>query len=121
MLRTPALLALALCLSGCAYRYTDGDGVTHTIGLVHVRSKAMIVGDAEARAEQVRTIGVSVLNTSSQKGLTIGYLDASSLEVLRENAAGEISFPDGSLSNFEYRNPTDPESNANDSEDTSDR
>jgi len=100
--RTVAILGLILCATtGCAIHYYDlTTGTEHIWGIGHMAMKASAPREG-LRAVVVGTdvFGLTGGNVGGQGYLTIGWERRRQIEVLDENTAIRLEWPDGDFFN----------------------
>lgn len=85
-------IPVCLVIAGCSFQYIDKEGSRHVIGLSHTIMKEARADRSEVVAQEVLTIGMSVLKLPEHSGVSIGYTKNFTIQVSSMDEAGELSF-----------------------------
>ena len=97
-------VSIFFLLSGCSYQYVDKKTqARHVIGFAHIVSKEVKEEDKEVIMQQVTTLGASFLNLPERSGLSLGYTRNFTVQVFKDDIAGEVSVDLNNPSDMTYK------------------
>lgn len=99
-------LGFVICLPflyACSLQYVDMHGARHVWGFTHTVVKEAREARSEVVAQQVSTIGVSMLSLPEHSGFSVGYTRNFSIQISSVVEGGEFSFSPEDPTNFQYQ------------------
>ncbi len=99
-------LGFIICLpflSACSLQYVDMHGARHIWGLTHTVVKEAREARSEVVAQQVSTVGISILRLPEHSGFSVGYTRNFSIQIRSAVEGGELSFSPENPTDFQYQ------------------